>query len=60
MPIVVPPAFFAPRSRRGHHLAEAAGDDGAAALGQQAPDLFGARLVLDAAADDRDLDTGDA
>ena len=46
-----------PPSRRGHHLAEAAGDDRAAALGEQAPDLLGPSLVLGAAADHRNLDT---
>ena len=38
-----------------HHLAEAAGDDRAAALGEQPPDLLRERLVLRAAADDRHL-----
>ena len=41
--------------RRRHHLAEASRDDGRAALGQEAADLFGAPLVLGAAADHRDL-----
>ena len=45
-----------PASRRGHHLAEAPGHDGAAALGEQAPDVFGTGLVLGAAADHRNLD----
>jgi hypothetical protein len=39
----------------GHHLAEAAGDDRAAALGEQAAHLFRPRLVLAAAADHGDL-----
>ncbi len=44
----------APRSS-GHHLAQAAGDNRAAPLGEQAADLFRTSLVLGAAADDGDL-----
>ena len=47
----------APRGRR-HHLAEPAADDGRPALGEEPPDLLRARLVLGAAADDRDLRHG--
>ena len=39
----------------GHDLAEPAADDRAAALGEQPPDLPGARLVLGAAAYHRHL-----
>jgi NADH dehydrogenase len=45
-----------PASRRGHHLAEASRHDSAAMFGEQAPDFFGALLVLGAAADHRNLD----
>jgi hypothetical protein len=41
---------------RGHHLAEAARDHGAAPLGEQAPDRLGGRLPLRAASDHRHLD----
>ena len=41
---------------RGHHLAQAAGHDGRAALGEQPPDLLGVLLVLRPAADYGDLD----
>ena len=44
-----------PTRRGGHHLAEAACHDRAAALREQAPDLLGALLVLGTAADDGDL-----
>ena len=42
--------------RGGHHLAEAAGDDRAAALGEQAAHLLRPLLVLATAADHGDLD----
>jgi NADH dehydrogenase len=48
--------FLRPATRRGHHLAEATGDHGAAALGEQTPDLLGSSLVLGAAPDHRNLD----
>ena len=44
-----------PTSGRRHHFAEPAGDDGAAALGQEASHLLRQRLVLRAASDHRDL-----
>ena len=43
---------------RGHHLAEAAADDRAPALGEQPPHLLGALLVLDAAPYDGYLHRG--
>src|SRR6266404_5149032 len=44
-----------PARRRRHHLAEAAGDDGRASLGQEPTHLRRALFVLGTAADDRDL-----
>ena len=49
------PSLLRSPRRRGHDLAQAAGDDLAAALRQQAADLFGPRLVLRAASYHRDL-----
>src|SRR5204863_9595661 len=51
-----PAGALRPARRSGHHLAEAAGDDRAAPLGEQPTDLLGPLLVLAAAADDGDLD----
>jgi len=48
-------SFLRTASRSSHHLAKPARDDRAAALGEQAADLFCSSLVLGAAADDRDL-----
>ena len=53
--IVVTAGRLRAAMRRRHHLAETAGDDRAAALGQQPSDLLGRRLPLRAAADHRDL-----
>ena len=41
---------------RGHHLSQAAGHDGRAALGEEPPDLLGVLLVLRPAADYGNLD----
>ena len=53
--MVVPPALLRPPRGSLHHLAEAAADDDAAALGEQPPDLLGLGGPLDAAPDHGDL-----
>jgi hypothetical protein len=49
-----------PAGHSRHHLSATAADDGASTLGEQPADLFRSRLVLGAAADDRNLGHGAA
>ena len=58
IPIVVPPADFAPRAAAAITSPSPPQTTVAPALGEQPPDLLRARLVLDAAADHRDLGHG--